>query len=73
MPKGAMVAGGNRLSPTEADSGDGDRFSGGGIQSPTEAAAETGFCTAKLKGIYAKFLKILILVIDIMQKMCYYI
>ena len=31
LPKGAMVAGGNRLSPTEADSGDGDRVSGGGI------------------------------------------
>ncbi len=29
-----MVAGGNRLSPTEADSGDGDRVSGGGIYSP---------------------------------------
>lgn len=33
LPKGAMVAGGNRLSPTEEDSGDRDRFSGGGIYS----------------------------------------
>ena len=31
LTKGAMVACGNRLSPTEADSGDGDRVSGGGI------------------------------------------
>ena len=34
LPKGAMVACGNRLSPTGADSGDGDRVSGGGILSP---------------------------------------
>lgn len=31
MPKGALLAGGKRLAPTEADSGDRDRVSGGGI------------------------------------------